>query len=96
MLVSVVLLFVVHPDHGRHMIFTAPMIKIMIPMQLLISDRSVTFLSKRQTGLREHLLSTGLKVLHARGDHACGVQDIVAGPKVLKGSLCTNFESRSV
>jgi len=48
----------------------------------------------RQTGTRDHLLSTGLRVLHARGFHACGVQDITDAAKVPKGSFYTHFESK--
>jgi TetR/AcrR family transcriptional repressor of nem operon len=48
----------------------------------------------RQTGTRDHLLSTGLKMLHARGFHASGVQDITAAAEVPKGSFYTHFDSK--
>lgn len=48
----------------------------------------------RQTNTRDHLLSTGLKMLHASGYHACGVQDIVAAANVPKGSFYTHFDSK--
>jgi TetR/AcrR family transcriptional repressor of nem operon len=48
----------------------------------------------RQTGTRDHLLSTGLRVLHARGFHASGVQDITQAAQVPKGSFYTHFESK--
>lgn len=48
----------------------------------------------RQTGTRDHLLATGLKVLHARGFHATGVQDITQAAEVPKGSFYTHFDSK--
>jgi TetR/AcrR family transcriptional repressor of nem operon len=48
----------------------------------------------RQTGTRDHLLSTGLKVLHARGFHASGVQDITEAAEVPKGTFYTHFDSK--
>jgi TetR/AcrR family transcriptional repressor of nem operon len=48
----------------------------------------------RPTGTRDHLLSTGLKVLHARGFHASGVQDITDAAEVPKGSFYTHFDSK--
>jgi len=48
----------------------------------------------RQTGTRDHLLSTGLRVLHTRGFHASGVQDITEAAQVPKGSFYTHFESK--
>jgi TetR/AcrR family transcriptional regulator, transcriptional repressor for nem operon len=48
----------------------------------------------RQTGTRDHLLSTGLKLLHARGFHASGVQDITEAAQVPKGTFYTHFESK--
>ncbi len=48
----------------------------------------------RQTGTRDHLLSTGLQVLHARGFHASGVQDITDAAAVPKGSFYTHFDSK--
>jgi TetR/AcrR family transcriptional regulator, transcriptional repressor for nem operon len=48
----------------------------------------------RQTGTRDHLLSTGLKLLHARGFHARGVQDIIQAAEVPKGTFYTHFDSK--
>ena len=48
----------------------------------------------RQSGTRDHLLTTGLAVLHARGFHASGVQDITEAAKVPKGSFYTHFASK--
>ena len=48
----------------------------------------------RQNNTRDHLLSTGLKVLHARGFHASGVQDITDAAEVPKGSFYTHFDSK--
>lgn len=48
----------------------------------------------RQTGTRDHLISTGLKLLHARGFHACGVQDITEAADVPKGTFYTHFDSK--
>jgi TetR/AcrR family transcriptional repressor of nem operon len=48
----------------------------------------------KQTSTRDHLLSTGLKVLHARGFHASGVQDITAAAEVPKGTFYTYFDSK--
>jgi TetR/AcrR family transcriptional regulator, transcriptional repressor for nem operon len=48
----------------------------------------------RQTGTRDHLLATGLKLLHARGFHASGVQDITDAAEVPKGSFYTHFDSK--
>ncbi len=48
----------------------------------------------RQSGTRDHLLSTGLRVLHARGFHACGVQDIIEAAQVPKGTFYTHFDSK--
>jgi TetR/AcrR family transcriptional repressor of nem operon len=48
----------------------------------------------RQAGTRDHLLSTGLKVLHAHGFHASGVQDITDAAEVPKGSFYTHFDSK--
>jgi TetR/AcrR family transcriptional repressor of nem operon len=48
----------------------------------------------RQTSTRDHLLSTGLKLLHARGFHASGVQDITDAAAVPKGSFYTHFDSK--
>jgi TetR/AcrR family transcriptional repressor of nem operon len=48
----------------------------------------------RNTGTRDHLLSTGLKLLHTRGFHASGVQDITDAAEVPKGSFYTHFDSK--
>jgi TetR/AcrR family transcriptional regulator, transcriptional repressor for nem operon len=48
----------------------------------------------RPTATRDHLLSTGLKVLHARGFHATGVQDITDAAEVPKGTFYTHFDSK--
>jgi TetR/AcrR family transcriptional repressor of nem operon len=48
----------------------------------------------RNTGTRDHLLSTGLKLLHTRGFHASGVQDITDAADVPKGSFYTHFDSK--
>src|ERR1700710_2366118 len=51
-------------------------------------------MSMRQTGTRDHLLATGLKVLHANGFHATGVQDITDAAEVPKGTFYTHFDSK--
>ena len=48
----------------------------------------------KQTGTRDHLIATGLKLLHSRGFHACGVQDITAAAEVPKGTFYTHFDSK--
>jgi TetR/AcrR family transcriptional repressor of nem operon len=48
----------------------------------------------RRASTREQLLSTGLKVLHARGFHATGVQDIAAAAEVPKASFYSHFPSK--
>lgn len=48
----------------------------------------------RQTDMRQHLLSTGLRVLHSRGFNACGVQEITEAAHVPKGSFYNHFESK--
>jgi TetR/AcrR family transcriptional regulator, transcriptional repressor for nem operon len=48
----------------------------------------------KQAGTRDHLLSVGLKVLHAHGFHATGVQDITDAAEVPKGSFYTHFDSK--
>lgn len=48
----------------------------------------------RHTPTRDHLLSTGLRLLHARGFHASGVQDITDAAQVPKGSFYTHFDSK--
>ncbi len=50
--------------------------------------------SMKQPNMRDHLLSTGLKVLHARGFHASGVQDVANAAGVPKGSFYTHFDSK--
>ena len=48
----------------------------------------------RQTGTRDHLISTGLRLLHMRGFHASGVQDIIQAADVPKGTFYTHFDSK--
>ncbi|HVZ08734.1 TetR family transcriptional regulator C-terminal domain-containing protein [Rhodopila sp.] len=48
----------------------------------------------RQTGTRDHLITTGLQLLHTRGFHASGVQDIIQAAGVPKGTFYTHFESK--
>jgi len=48
----------------------------------------------KQGNTRDHLLATGLKVLHAKGFHASGVQDITDAAAVPKGSFYTHFDSK--
>ncbi len=48
----------------------------------------------KQGTTRDTLISTGLKVLHARGFHASGVQDITDAAGVPKGSFYTHFDSK--
>jgi TetR/AcrR family transcriptional repressor of nem operon len=48
----------------------------------------------RQSNTRDHLLATGLKLLHAHGFHASGVQDITDAAAVPKGSFYTHFDSK--
>lgn len=48
----------------------------------------------RQTGTRDHLISTGLRLLHTQGFHASGVQDIIQAAGVPKGTFYTHFESK--
>src|SRR3954471_15803973 len=48
----------------------------------------------RQTDMRQHLLATGLKVLHARGFNGCGVQEITTAANVPKGSFYNHFDSK--
>lgn len=48
----------------------------------------------RHGSTRDHLITTGLKVLHARGFHASGVQDITEAASVPKGSFYTHFDSK--
>src|ERR1700742_919662 len=48
----------------------------------------------KQGTTRDHLLSTGMKVLHSRGFHASGVQDITDAAAVPKGSFYTHFDSK--
>lgn len=48
----------------------------------------------RRPSTREQLLATGLKVLHARGFHATGVQDIAEAAEVPKASFYSHFASK--
>jgi TetR/AcrR family transcriptional regulator, transcriptional repressor for nem operon len=48
----------------------------------------------RQNGTRDHLISTGLRLLHTQGFHASGVQDIIQAAEVPKGTFYTHFESK--
>ena len=48
----------------------------------------------RQPRTRDHLLATGLRLLHGQGFHASGVQDITAAAKVPKGTFYTHFDSK--
>lgn len=48
----------------------------------------------RPKGTRDHLLATGLRLLHARGFHASGVQDITAAADVPKGTFYGHFDSK--
>ena len=48
----------------------------------------------KHSSTREHLLATGLKLLHANGFHASGVQDITDMAQVPKGSFYTHFDSK--
>jgi TetR/AcrR family transcriptional regulator, transcriptional repressor for nem operon len=50
----------------------------------------------RQTDMRHHLLTTGLRVLHARGFNGCGVQEITDEAQVPKGSFYNHFESKEL
>jgi AcrR family transcriptional regulator len=42
---------------------------------------------------RDHLLATGLRVMHAQGFNATGVQDITQAAGVPKGSFYNHFDS---
>lgn len=44
--------------------------------------------------VRERLLSLGRQVVHERGYHACGVQDITAAAGIPKGSFYSYFASK--
>ncbi len=44
--------------------------------------------------MRQHLLTAGLRVLHARGFNASGVQKITDAAKVPKGSFYNHFDSK--
>jgi TetR/AcrR family transcriptional regulator, transcriptional repressor for nem operon len=48
----------------------------------------------KQGTTRDHLIATGLKVLHSHGFHASGVQDITDAAEVPKGSFYTHFDSK--
>lgn len=45
-------------------------------------------------GTRAHLLSVGLRQLHATGFAACGVQEITAAAGIPKGSFYNHFSSK--
>lgn len=57
-------------------------------------DRSVILQRMRQTGTRDHLIATGLRLLHIQGFHASGVQDIIQAAGVPKGTFYTHFDSK--
>jgi TetR/AcrR family transcriptional repressor of nem operon len=59
-----------------------------------MTDRSDILIGMKPSGTRDHLISTGLKILHARGFHASGVQDITQAAEVPKGSFYTHFDSK--
>jgi TetR/AcrR family transcriptional repressor of nem operon len=48
----------------------------------------------RQSDMRQHLLTTGLRVLHTRGFNGCGVQEITDAASVPKGSFYNHFDSK--
>ncbi len=48
----------------------------------------------RQGDTREHLLATGLRLLHGGGFNATGVQEIIAAAGVPKGSFYNHFDSK--
>ncbi len=48
----------------------------------------------RRPSTRDQLLATGLQVLHARGFHATGVQDIAEAAEVPKASFYSHFPSK--
>jgi TetR/AcrR family transcriptional regulator, transcriptional repressor for nem operon len=48
----------------------------------------------KQGTTRDHLIATGLKVLHANGFHATGVQDITDAAEVPKASFYSHFDSK--
>ena len=48
----------------------------------------------RPTDTREHLLSAGLRTLHAHGFNASGVQDITDAAGVPKGSFYNHFDCK--
>ncbi len=48
----------------------------------------------KQETTRDHLLATGLKIFHAGGFHATGVQDITGAAEVPKGTFYTHFDSK--
>jgi len=56
--------------------------------------RPVMFRPMRATDTREHLLSAGLRTLHAHGFNASGVQDITDAAGVPKGSFYNHFDSK--
>jgi TetR/AcrR family transcriptional repressor of nem operon len=48
----------------------------------------------RQSDTREHLLTTGLRILHAGGFNGSGVQEIIEAAGVPKGSFYNHFDSK--
>ncbi|MBN8872910.1 MAG: TetR family transcriptional regulator C-terminal domain-containing protein [Rhodospirillales bacterium] len=44
--------------------------------------------------MRQHLIATGLRVLHSQGFNGCGVQEITDAAQVPKGSFYNHFESK--
>jgi TetR/AcrR family transcriptional repressor of nem operon len=48
----------------------------------------------KQGATRDHLLATGLRVMHAQGFNATGVQDITQAAGVPKGSFYNHFDSK--
>lgn len=44
--------------------------------------------------MRQHLIATGLRVLHAQGFNGCGVQEITDAAQVPKGSFYNHFDSK--
>lgn len=49
---------------------------------------------KPKPGVRENLIQTGLRLIHAEGYTASGIQSIVEAAEVPKGSFYTYFESK--
>ncbi|MBN8926769.1 MAG: TetR family transcriptional regulator C-terminal domain-containing protein [Rhodospirillales bacterium] len=44
--------------------------------------------------MRQHLIATGLRVLHGQGFNGCGVQEITDAAQVPKGSFYNHFDSK--